>query len=239
MVFTATQKNAFFTEADQLAITLDMRAQLATEVLETVDDLAEFYDKSLKQITDTLRRPGGRIPDPNPGSATGATIPTPSFVFNAKSQLRLKAAIMIAKYYNTVGRTPSAGKFWSPVIKTFIEYWKALKAHKNNTDPKVPKISKTLSIMKWTEALSDFARWIVGSRTIPFSYVIRDTMIYESMDRSIDVLTDGSIDVLIDGSIDWSIDWSIDGLMDDSINGLIDVSMDGWMDRSMHWSIDG
>ena len=135
MVFTGTQTTAFFTEAGQLAITLDTREQLATEGLETVDDLAEFDYESLKQITDNLCRPGGRIPDPNHGAATGATIPTPSFVFGAKSQLRLKAAITITKYYETVSRTPSAGNMrWNPIINAFIEHWKALKSRKDNAD---------------------------------------------------------------------------------------------------------
>ena len=30
--------------------------------------------------------------------------------------------------------------------------------------------------MKWTEAISDFARHVVGSITIPFPYVIRNTV---------------------------------------------------------------
>ena len=127
MVFIATQTIAFFTEAGQLAITLDTCVQLATEGLETVDDFAEFDDESLNQIIDNIRRPGGGILDPNPGAATGATIPTPSFVFGSKSQLRLKAAITIAKYYGTVGRTPSAGNMrWNSVIKTLIEHWRSL-----------------------------------------------------------------------------------------------------------------
>ena len=109
MLFTAAHTTAFFTEAGQLAITLDTRVKLATEGLKTVDDLDEFDDKSLKQITDNLRRPGGHIPDPNPGAAYGATIATPFFVFGAKIQLRLKAAITIVRYYETVGRSPSAG----------------------------------------------------------------------------------------------------------------------------------
>ena len=51
MVFTAIQTTAFFTEAGQLAITLDTRAQLAMEGIETVDDRADFDDESLMQIT--------------------------------------------------------------------------------------------------------------------------------------------------------------------------------------------
>ena len=45
-----------------------------------------IFDKdSLQQLTDNLRKPGGRIPDPNPNAAEGATIPTPAFTYEAKS----------------------------------------------------------------------------------------------------------------------------------------------------------
>ena len=65
---------------------------------------------------------------------------------------------------------------WNPVIKTFTEHWKSLTARKDATDPEVQKISKTLHIMKWTEAFSDFARRVIVTRTILLSFVIRDTV---------------------------------------------------------------
>ena len=65
---------------------------------------------------------------------------------------------------------------YNPVIKTFTEHWKSLTAQKDATNPEVPKISKTLHIMKWTEAFSDFDHHMIGTRTIPLSYVIRDTV---------------------------------------------------------------
>ena len=178
MVFTAAQITAFFQDNDQLAISPETRVQLATEGLASVDDLSEFDPDSLKQLTDNLRRPGGRIQDPNPNAAQGATIPTPAFIFGAKSQLRLKAAVSIAKYYETVGRlTTAANMRWNPVIRNFNEHWKALKERKDSSNPDVPKISKNLNIMKWTEAFTDFARRVVGYRTIPLSYVIRETAV--------------------------------------------------------------
>ena len=174
MVFTANQITAFFEENGQLAIPAATRAQLATEGFQTGTDLAEFDNKSLKQLTENLRCPGGQIPDPNPNAAPGAMIRTPSFIFGAKSQLRLKAAITIAKYYETVGRPLTASNMrWDPVIKNFTEHWKALGERKDETNLETPKISKTLTIMKWTEAFSDFSRHVIGSRTIPLSYVIR------------------------------------------------------------------
>ena len=53
---------------------------------------------------------------------------------------------------------------------------KSLTAQKDATNPEVQKISKNLRIMKCTKAFSDFARQVIGTRTIPLSYVIRDTI---------------------------------------------------------------
>ena len=175
MVFTAAQTTSFFRDQTQMALSQATWDAIAAEGLEDLTDLVEFDPESLKQITDNLRRPGGRVPDPNPNAALGATIPTPAFIFGAKSQLRLKAAIQIAKYYETTGRELTVANMrWNPTIKNFSDHWKSLLARKDATDPDVPKISKTLHIMKWTEAFSDFTRRVIGTRTIPLSYVIRE-----------------------------------------------------------------
>ena len=85
MVFTATQTTTFFTELSQMALPRDTRAAIAEGGLTDIDDLVEFDSDSMKQVTDNLRRPGGGIPDPQPNAVVGATIPTPTFVFGAKS----------------------------------------------------------------------------------------------------------------------------------------------------------
>ena len=158
MVITAAQTTAFFTEPAQMALPAATHVAIAQEGLEDLADLVKFYERSLKKITENLRRPGGRVPDPDPNAAAGATILTSAFVFGANSQLRLKAAFDIAQYYETTSRALSAGNMrWNPVIKTFTEHWKSLTARKYATDTEVPKISKNLHIMKWTEAFSDFA----------------------------------------------------------------------------------
>ena len=53
-------------------------AQLAVEGIINIQDLADFDEDSLKQVADNLRRPSGRIADPNVGAVAGATIPNPS-----------------------------------------------------------------------------------------------------------------------------------------------------------------
>ena len=114
-------------------------------------------NKSSSQLADNLRKPGGRIPDPNPNAAPGATIPTPAFTFGAKSQKRLTVACDLVRYYQTVGRElTSANIQWNHVMSNFEIQWKALKEKKDEDDPDVPTITKALPIIKWTEAFKIF-----------------------------------------------------------------------------------
>ena len=66
--------------------------QMQQEEAQSVADLADFEKQSLQQCADNLRKPGGRVPDPNPNAAPGATIPTQAFTYGAKSQRRLTVA---------------------------------------------------------------------------------------------------------------------------------------------------
>jgi hypothetical protein len=88
MVLTATQSAAFFQEEAQMGIPNPTVVQMQAEGITNVQDLADFDKESLQQLADNLRRPGGRVPDPNPNAAPGLTIATPAFVLGAKSQKR-------------------------------------------------------------------------------------------------------------------------------------------------------
>jgi hypothetical protein len=104
MVLTAAQTAAFFQLEAQMGIPHPTVAQMQAEGITNVQDLADFDKESLQQMTDNLRRPGGRVPDPIPNAAPGTTIPTPAFVFGAKSQKRLQVATDLIKYYDATGR---------------------------------------------------------------------------------------------------------------------------------------
>ena len=86
MVLTAAQMTTFFEHADQMGILHATVIQLRPEGIEPVADLADFNKDSLQQLADKLQCPGGHVLDPNPGAPVAATIPTPPFVFGAKSQ---------------------------------------------------------------------------------------------------------------------------------------------------------
>lgn len=175
MVLTAGQTQAFFEDAAQMGIPHSTVIQLRAEGIQAVGDLVDFDKDTLQQIADNLRRPGGRIPDPAPNAPEGATIPTPPFVFGAKSQKRLLVACDLVRFYETVGRDLTPGNIiWNTVMRNFSEQWKAIKTRKSEDDPDVPKISKALPIIKWTEAFQDYLARVIGVRLIPLSYVIRE-----------------------------------------------------------------
>ena len=174
MVLTAAQTTAFFENNDQMCIPHETMVQLQHEGIQSVADLADFDKDSLQQLSDNLRKPGGRIPDHNPNAAEGATIPTPAFIYGAKSQKRLAVACDLIRYNQTVGRDLTASNIqWTQVMSNFEIQWKALKERKGEDDPEVPKITKALPIMKWTEAFQDFLNRVIGARMIPLAYVIQ------------------------------------------------------------------
>jgi hypothetical protein len=191
MVITNAQTTTFFEDADQMALAADTRAQLVVEGIDEVDDLAEYDKESWVVLAQNLKKPTGRIPNPDhvpalagadpadvaAANAIPATIPQPPFVFGAKTQKRLLVASEIVRFYLTIGRelTPG-GMMWDPVLKNFELQWKALETRmKSNEDQEVPKISKSLVIIKWTEAFDDFLHRKIGTRTIPLAYVTRAT----------------------------------------------------------------
>ena len=92
MFLTNAQTTALFQNSAQMGIPDETVVQLVNEGITTIEYLMDFYKDTIQQVTDSLRRPVGRIPDPTPNAAPGATIPTPPFVFGANSQKRLLAA---------------------------------------------------------------------------------------------------------------------------------------------------
>jgi hypothetical protein len=69
MPITGAQTTVFFEAPDQMGIPNATVVQLTQEGIDTVDSLVDFDKTTIEQIAANLRRPAGRIPDPNPGAA--------------------------------------------------------------------------------------------------------------------------------------------------------------------------
>ena len=174
MVLTAVQRTAFFRNNDQMALTAATRTQLQTEGITDEVTLGEASSERFDTIKDNLRRP--------PGGG-------PPFEFTSKSEERLRAASNIVKYYNLVGREPTADNMmWDPVIKIFKKHWDDLKKQQVKDAPEVPKISKSLPIITWITIFKDFLFRVVGTNNIPLSYIVRDD---EDVPNPIPELMDG------------------------------------------------
>ena len=107
MAITGAHTKLFYEANDQMAIPRPTLAQLRNEGIKTINDLGEFDKDTLQQIADNTRRPGGRVPDPNyvppypmPVPAPVVpTVPTPPFIFCAKSQKFLQVACGLVRFY--------------------------------------------------------------------------------------------------------------------------------------------
>ena len=177
--FTPAQTTAFFTEGRQMAIPLaTVNGGLMQEGITTVEDLEEFNDDDLKAVRDNLKKPSGTIPAPN-GEAN-QRIPSPAYVIGAKSFKRIKIAAAAVRYYFTIGRAITAENMcFIPVLKNFGEQWEAIVEKSKNDIPDVPKITRALPIVKWTESFEDFLHQAIGSRLIALSYLIRESVVPE------------------------------------------------------------
>ena len=164
-----------------MGLTPETHLRLTHEGIQTIESLRDFDEDSLKQVALNLSRPSLRIPDPTAGqqggAAVNATIPCPPFPFSAKSQARLVVATEVLKFYDTIGRTFTAGDMqWDRILRNFGEQWKAIKDAKKESSPDVPVISKALPIIKWIEAFHDHCYRCYGHRLIPLEYVIRENV---------------------------------------------------------------
>jgi hypothetical protein len=133
---------------------------LVNKGINTVDDLSEFDKDTIVQIAYNLRRPPAGAP----------------LFFGAKSQKRLIVACELVRYYETVGcALTTANLQWNTVMKNFEIQWTALMDKKSKDEPETPKISKSLNIMKWSEAFCDILHRCIGVRNVPIVYVIRES----------------------------------------------------------------
>jgi hypothetical protein len=113
---------------------------LFNEGINTVDALSKFDKDTIVQIACNLRRPPAGAP----------------LVLGAKSQKRLIVACERVRYYETVSCTLAATNLqWNTVMKNFEIQWIALLDKKSKDEPETLKISKSVNIMKGSEAYTD------------------------------------------------------------------------------------
>ncbi len=142
-----------------MSLTNDQRQALKDEGLGDLDDFEGFDEDTLKQAFKNVRHR------------------TPPVSIPAKCTSRLLVASLAHNYYRETERAITAvNMHYNNVLKSFNLEWKAIKKLAGkDTDLKLPVLSKSCPPMKWCESMKLYLDSTFGVRTIPLSYIIRDS----------------------------------------------------------------
>ena len=169
MPFDAAQLTAFWTSPDQMGLSARTRTQMASEGLVTPADFEDFSEKSdLDALVKLLLKPA-KVRH----GAAGNLREVESYAIPAKSQIRIDGARKMVLYYILVGRPMEAANMMWPVIKNFVEQWKALMEKKKADFGLPPKLTKDKLVYKWLEQLNQYLADVIGVRNAPFTYLTR------------------------------------------------------------------
>ena len=154
-MLTVEQVAAFFDNVTQIVIPYISRIQLHSEGIASPDSLVRFDADNISTISDNLMLPEQNITNPNHSADAGETMSMLPFVFGTKIQMTLVTSCDLVWHCTTVGRDTSVANIrWNPGIRNFRVQLKALKDCRKNEDAKVPKISKILLVIKWSETFT-------------------------------------------------------------------------------------
>ena len=169
MPFTAADLDAFWTDPAQMGIVPRTRAQMALEGLVIPADFEDFSEKEdLEALMKLLMKPP-KVPH----GMHGALREVASYVVSAKSLIRINGACMLVLYYILVGRTLEPADMQWPVIKNFVEQWKALMEKKKADIGIPPKLTKDKQVYKWLEQMGQYLASYIGVRNTPYTYMTR------------------------------------------------------------------
>ena len=137
MFITSMKMTAFFAEPVQMDLPAATHVAITQEGLEYLAYIVKFDKKNIKQITDNLRCPDGRVPDPDPNAAEGATIPTRDLFLVQRISFVLRLHL---RFLDTT-RQPSV----PPVLPTCVGTQSSKLSLKTGSSPRRPFFLHTIS----------------------------------------------------------------------------------------------
>jgi hypothetical protein len=163
----------FFEDANNMGLSYRTCQQLAVEGITVPEEFKEFDDEGMKAIFTNLLKPP-KVP------MSGATVRVAgtlheiqAYEVSAKSKMWLNGAMLIAKFYDDVRRPLDPNNMSLPIIKRFLEQWKALMERKKADHSQPPKLTKNQAIHKWVDLFVLHLSQKVGVRNAPLNYVVR------------------------------------------------------------------
>lgn len=172
-LFDAAALTVFFEDVGSMGLSNRTRLQLAHEGIADPEDFKEFDEDGLDAIFSNLYKPP-KVPATGAAAiAAGRLREIMAYEVSAKSKMRLKGAMLIVKFYDDVGRPLDPNNMAWPVIKRFLEQWKALMERKKAEIGTPPKITKNQAVHKWIDSFTLYLTQKVGVRNAPVAYVVR------------------------------------------------------------------
>ncbi len=124
------------------------RLQLAVEGITEPKDFKEFNNNGMTAIFTNLLKPP-KVPALGAAACAAGTLQEiQAYEVSAKSKMRLKWAMLIAQFYDNVGHPLDPDNMLWPVIKRFLEQWKALMERKKANHGQPPKLTKNQAVHK-------------------------------------------------------------------------------------------
>ena len=152
--FDAAALTVFFEDVGSMGLSNRTRMQLAHEGIADPVDFKEFDADGLDAIFSNLYKPP-KVPAAGAAAlAAGRLREIQAYEVSAKSKMRLKGAMLIVKFYDDVGRPLDPDNMAWPVIKRFLEQWKALMERKKAEIGTPPKITKNQVVHKWIDSFT-------------------------------------------------------------------------------------
>lgn len=143
MLFNAQATRAFFTAADQIGLPQPIYERLIEEGIDSVAALKNVDDddwnrlhKNVEVIEAAATRGGERVVRRLPAIAVS----------------KLKVASQAVRYYDCVGRPLETQNMIWDVLRHFKDEQAAIKSQKDANPTDVPKVTKSVPILRWLES---------------------------------------------------------------------------------------
>ncbi len=172
-IFDAATLTLFLEDAGRIGFSNGTCLQLTHEGIAVPKDFKEFDKEGLSVIFLNLYKPP-KVPTPGAAViAAGQLREISAFEVSAKSKMRLKRAMLIAKFYNNVGCPLDPDNMLRIVIKHFLEQWKALMDRKRADCGPPQKFTKNQAVHKWVDLFILYLSQTVGVCNAPLDYIVR------------------------------------------------------------------
>jgi hypothetical protein len=168
VLFNPAALMLFFEGADAMALSNCTCLHLAIEGILVPNDYNNFDNNGLDAIFTSLAKPP-KVQAIRPADhQAGCLLEIIALEVSAKSKVRLKGAMKIAKFCKNIDWTLDPENMTWVVIKRFLEQWKALMEHKKEDVGLPPKLTKSSPVHKWLELMGLYLGKKVGVCHAPF-----------------------------------------------------------------------